>query len=76
MAKIFKVQGYFIDSNDSYKKNDLEIALEEKIGDLFTRHLKVEERDIGEWNDDIPLNFVDCPECECEVYFKGDKDNA
>ena len=46
------------------------------MGDLFTRHLKVEEQDIDEWNDDIPLNFNDCPECECEVYFKGDKNNV
>lgn len=75
MAKIFKVHGYFIDSNDSYTKNDLEIALEEKMGDLFTQHLKVEERDIGEWYDDIPLNLNDCPEYECEVYFRGDNNN-
>lgn len=69
MAKIFKIEGYFIDPNEGYRKEDLEIALNQDY-DVISHHIKVEERDIGEWEDDNPLNYHNCPESECEKYFK------
>ena len=69
MAKIFKIQGYFIDPNEDYTAEQLEVMLEEDY-DVIALHIKVEEQDIGEWEDDNPLNYYNCPECECEKYFK------
>lgn len=68
MAKIFKFSGYFVDPNDMYDAMELQIALEEDY-DLIAHHIRVEEADIGEWEDNNPLNYNNCPESECEKYF-------
>lgn len=68
MAKIFKVTGYFVDPNDSYDSDNLRVELEQNY-DLISHHFKVEECDIGEWDDEILLNKIDCPVSECEKYF-------
>lgn len=68
MAKIFKITGYFVDCNDDYDCDRLKIDLEQDY-DLIAHHINVEERDIDEWDDDIPLNKIDCPVSECEKYF-------
>ena len=36
---------------------------------MFYKHLQIEECDIGEWDDENPLNDVDSPVSECEQYF-------
>jgi hypothetical protein len=69
MAKIFKLSGYLIDTNNDYDSEELEVALSEDY-DLIANHIKVEEKDIGEWDDDNFLNYCDCPIEECEKYFK------
>lgn len=69
MAKIFKISGYFVDPNSDYTADDLRGAFENNI-DIFSKYLNIEERDIGEWEDDNPLNYINCPKSECEVYFK------
>ena len=69
MAKIFKIEGYYIDPNGGWSAEDLQIELEENY-DLIDKHIKVQERDIGEWEDDNPLNYCNSPESECEKYFK------
>lgn len=68
MAKIFKVTGYFVDCNDEYDCDRLKVDLEQDY-DLIAHHINIEERDIGEWDDDNPLNSFDCPKSECEKYF-------
>jgi hypothetical protein len=75
MAKIFKIHGYFVDPNEDYTQEDLEVMLEQDY-DVISQHIKVEERDIGEWKDDNPLNYFNCPESECEKYFDRRVDNA
>lgn len=70
MAKIFKISGYFVDPNGDYSIEDLEVGLEDDF-DMIAKHIKVEEKDVGEWDDDIPLNYCDSEEVECEKYFKG-----
>lgn len=71
MAKIFKISGYFIDPNDVYSIEDLKVGLEDDF-DMITHHIKVEQQDIGEWDDDNSLNYCDCAEIECEKYFKDE----
>ena len=70
MAKIFKIQGYLVDYNDRFDARDIADILEE-MPDIIAHHIKVEEHDIGEWEDDNPLNYHKCPESECEKYFKA-----
>ena len=70
MAKIFKIEGYYVDPNGGWSAEDLQIELEQNY-DLIDKHIKVLERDIGEWEDDNPLNYYDSPESECEKYFSG-----
>lgn len=69
MAKIFKVSSYFIDPNGDYSSEDLKVFLDESL-DVIVHHTKIEERDIGEWDDNIILNYHGCPKSECEKYFK------
>lgn len=68
MAKIFKISGYYIDPNGDWDESDLQTELEERF-DLIDQHIKVESKDIGEWEDNNPLNKYDCPVEECEKYF-------
>ena len=69
MAKIFKISGYFVDPNDNFDAEDIKIFLDESF-DVISKHTKVEEVDIGEWEDENPHNYIDSPESECEKYFK------
>lgn len=72
MAKVFKISAYVVDANDEFDTND---RLEDCIiyctqNDLMIEHLQIENADIGEWHDDHPMNFTDCPLSEYEKYFK------
>ena len=68
MAKIFKVTGYFVDPNGEENSDRLETWFDEHRY-MFYKHLQIEECDIGEWDDENPLNDVDSPVSECEKYF-------
>lgn len=70
--KLFKISAYIVDYNDEYKTED---RLEDCLiyctqNDLGLHHLKIDTADIGEWADDHPLNYIDCPEAEFNKYFK------
>ncbi len=69
MARIFKISGYYIDPNDDWSEDDLKTELEERF-DLIDQHIEVESVDIGEFEDDNPLNRFDSPVEECEKYFE------
>ena len=71
MAKIFKISGYLIDANGDCTADDIEVYLD-SFDYAFTQHIKAEERDIGEWYDDHPLNYYFISKEECEKYFKSD----
>lgn len=75
MARIFKISGYLVDAVGDYDAKQLEVELKEDY-DLIAHHIRVEERDIGEWDDDCPLNYFNCPEEECEKYFDHPADVA
>lgn len=72
MAKVFKIQAYIVDCNGEFETED---RLEDCLvwctqNDLNLQHLKINSADIGEWDDDHPLNYFDCPEAEFKKYFK------
>ena len=70
MANIIKISGYLIDPNEEYQgENDIEIALERYI-DMFTQNFHEESVNIGEWDEESPLNYGNCDLAECEKYFK------
>ena len=68
MARIFKFSGYMVDPGGDLTDERLRVSLEEGY-DAIARHIQIEERDLGEWDDDNPLNLCDCPVSECEKYF-------
>ena len=72
MAKLFKIQAYIVDPNGEFSTDD---RLEDCLiyctqNDLHLEHLEIQSADIGEWDDDHPLNYFDCPEAEFKKYFK------
>lgn len=70
MAQIYKISGYLLDVNDDYNEGGIEVALTDGL-DLFAQHLRIERADIGEWEDDNPLNYRNCDLAHCEKYFKS-----
>lgn len=74
MAKIFKVSGYFVEPNGKYTADYFKDSIQVDVlgPDAFDQHLHIEERDIGEWNDNLPINQENCDLAACEAYFKGD----
>ena len=73
MAKIFKFTGYYIDPSDDCNELDVKTTIEDVAParlDVFAHHVDVKEVDLGEWDDNHPLNMCDCPLSECKKYFK------
>lgn len=70
MAKLFKLTAYVVDYNDEFSKRELADILEYGPYDIHLRQMEVDGADIGEWDDDHPLNYIDCPKAEFEKYFK------
>lgn len=72
MSKLFKIEAYVVDFCEEFETED---RLEDCLiwctqNDLNLRHLKIDSADIGEWDDEHPLNYVDCPKAEFKKYFK------
>ena len=74
MAKIFKISGYLVDPKGENTRRWLRHALivAGNNVNLFGQHIHVEERDIPDWNDDLPINQRNCDLAHCEKYFKDD----
>jgi hypothetical protein len=71
MAKIFKLSAYLTDIGDDFDEQSLEDYLNYCLRDeLVIDHVKLECADIGEWDDELPINYLNCPEEEFEKYFK------
>lgn len=71
MAKLFKISAYIVDYNDDFDKSNVEeylVYATQRHFDL--QHTQVAEADLGEWYDEHPLNYIDCPKAEFEKYFK------
>ena len=70
MANIIKFSGYLVDPDNEYLgEGDIADILKYN-SEMYTLHLHEECVDIGEWDDDGPLNYLNCDLAECEKYFK------
>jgi hypothetical protein len=71
MAKLFKIQSYIVDYNDEFDSDNIAEYLDYCTQRHFSlQHTKIAEADLGEFYDEHPLNYVNCPEAEFEKYFK------
>lgn len=71
MAKLFKVTTYIVDYNDEFDASNVEEYLIYATQRWFNlRHTQIADADLGEWDDDHPLNYINCPKAEFEKYFK------
>ena len=71
MAQLFKVSMYLTDIGNTFDSQNREDYLHYCLGDeLVADHIKFECADIGEWDDELPINYLNCPEEEFEKYFK------
>lgn len=71
MAKLFKLTAYLTDVDGSFGEQDLEDYVMWRLRDeLLVDHIHLSSAGIGEWHDDHPLNYMNCPEAEYEKYFK------
>lgn len=68
MAKIFKINCYLVDPNGDCTTEDIQ-ALLDNTDLAFPKHIEIDERDIGEWDDSLPINRIDSAKSECEKYF-------
>ncbi len=71
MAKLFKISAYVVDGNGEFGTED---RLEDCLtyctqNDLSLNHLKINSADIGEWDDNHPLNYVNCDIKTYDKYF-------
>jgi hypothetical protein len=72
MAKLFKIQAYIVDYGDEFCTNKYleDYLIQCTQHDLSLDHLRVQSIELEEWDDNHPLNRVDCPESEYDKYFK------
>lgn len=71
MAKLFKVTTYIVDYNDEFDSENVKEYLDYCTQRHFLLdHIKVDEAELGEWYDEHPLNYINCPKAEFEKYFK------
>ena len=74
MAKVFKISAYVVDPDDEFDESSLENCLVWCTqDDISLRHIKVDGVDIGEWDDNLPVNYTNCGIEEFEKYFKKSK---
>jgi hypothetical protein len=72
MAKLFKISAYIVDYNDEFEtSSDLKDYLIWRTQNHITlNHISIQTADIGEWDDDHPLNRCACPKSEHDKYFE------
>lgn len=70
MAKIFKVSGYLVDVNGDSNVDEVIAEISFGLDGMINQHIHVEESDIGELDDESPLNYGNCDLADCEKYFK------
>ena len=79
MAKIIKLTGYLIATDDDMDEREIAIAAKEILSSKFDcigKPFTTESADIGIWSDEHKLNYIDCPVSVCEQYFnKSEKVN-
>ena len=72
--KAYKIELLVLPLNDENMRIDeITTILEEHVDPLFSTVIKMDSRDIGEWNDDHPLNSPDTMTAEYERLFNDSK---
>ena len=69
MARIFKITAYMVDANEDFNASSIKDEIK-NIDDIIVKNVEVIEKDIGEWDDDHPLNRFNSPIEECTKYFE------
>lgn len=69
MAHIFKITAYMVDANEDFNASNIKDEIQ-NIDDIIVKNVEVIEKDIGEWDDDHPLNRCNSPIKECTKYFE------
>ena len=69
MARIFKVTAYMVDANDYFNASCIKDEIQ-NIDDIIIKNVEVVVKDIGEWDDNHPLNYCNSPIEECKKYFE------
>ena len=70
MAKIFKLSGYFVDTNGNYSTEAIYDLIFNGWAALELRHGHVEVEEIKDWENNHPLLNENCDLADCEKYFK------
>ncbi len=74
MAKLFKISTYLVDANNDFNDaSELETYLDNQMRYGFLGPAHIEEADLGEWDDNLPINYINCPESEFEKYFQEEQ---
>ena len=71
MAKIHKISGYLVDPNGAYGEKHFRKMLFNNTS-LIGQQIHIESKDIGDWDDNNPLNYYNCDLAECEKHFPKD----
>lgn len=72
MAKIIKITGYLI-GDDDLDENEVALVAKSILGgkfDCIEKPFQAQSEEIPDWNDNHPLNYINCPITECEKYFE------
>ena len=77
MAQLYKMTLYVCDLEDSLSLNDIKTLIKQDAldGISISCICRFANEKIGkriEWNDDIDINYVDCPATAWDKYFEGD----
>lgn len=72
MAKLYKLELYIIDYNNNYENLEEIIQDIDNSIDCSINHFNAQEVKI-DWNDEIDLNYSDCPVDNFRNYFEGNK---
>lgn len=75
MARVYKVSFYLTDYNEEFH-NDvdlLKMKIQETVEGMWigVSHLKLNESEKFEWDDELKINMIDSTEEDFEKYFKN-----
>ncbi|NSC48756.1 hypothetical protein G4359_00815 [Dorea longicatena] len=78
MAKIFKVSGYIVDVNGDSNVDEVIAEVSPGFDGMINQHIHVEEADIGKWNDEKAIIYIEKPDgkkVKINRYFKESEES-
>lgn len=73
MAHIFRFSGYLVDIGDRYTESDIEAIIDNSLEDGIIHQLHLERSEGFKWDDNLPVNRVNCDLAHLEAYFDTDR---